>query len=326
MITCFLCKGNKLQSFNITDFSEKTHIKGQKAKLWVVLKNPSPHDLGLLKTKLDIHPTTVEDILSPDSRIKYEEFDNNTLIVVKGVKKIKGIKVSFYSLFIIDGEGYVITAYYDSNDTIERLMENPKKIIELMKGGEDYLVHYIVDKEVDKYVDLKNDVSDSLKDIEESFMIKPTKDALRELFLQEKIILEIKQRVDVMTDVCQRLMKPTDNYIQNDLIPYFRDVYDHISRVSDSFKTYLERINGIRNSYLSLTSYKMNESMHLLTIVMTIMMPLSVLTGFYGMNIRLPLQTHPLASVLIILAMVLVALIMVSVFKRMGLLGFKGNN
>ncbi len=326
MITCFLCKGNKVKTFSLADFNGVIHLKKMKAKLWVVLKDPNPTDLELLQKKLDLHPTTVEDILAPDSRIKYEEFDNNTVIVVKGVRRIKGIKVTFYSLFIVDGHGYVITAYYDSNEGIERLMENPKRIVELMKNGEDYLVHYLIDKEVDKFVDLKNDVSEWLKEVEEDFMVKPTKDALRELFLQEKIILEIKQRVDVMTDVCQRLMKPTENYIQNDLIPYFRDVYDHVSRVSDSFRTYLDRINGIRNSYLSMTSYKMNESMHLLTIVMTIMMPLSVITGFYGMNIKLPLQNDPFAYAMIIVGMALIGLIMVSVFRRMGLLGAGGRN
>jgi magnesium transporter len=325
MLRCFLYKDNKLKSFNVTEFSSVRDLKKQKAKLWVLIKNPDQKDLDLLKKKLKLHPTTIEDILTPDSRIKYEELDDNTLIVVKGVRKIKGIKVTFYSLFIIDGDGYVITAYNDSNETIDRLAENPRKIIDLMKNGEDFLVHYIIDKEVDRYVDLKNDVSDSLKELEEGFMVRPTKDALKELFLQEKLLLEIKQRVDVMTDVCQRLMKPTDNFIQNDLIPYFRDVYDHISRVSDSFKTYLERINGIRNSYLSLTSYRMNESMHLLTIVMTIMMPLSVITGFYGMNIRLPFQDHPVAAGFVVAAMVLMAAIMLLIFRKMGLLGGNGH-
>lgn len=323
MITCFLCKGNSLKSFNITDFSEKTHIKKQKAKLWVVLKDPKPHDLELLGKKLDIHPTTVEDILTPDSRIKYEEFENNTLIAVKGVNRINWIKVSFYSIFMIFGEGYVITSYHGSNTTIEHLIDSPKKVMELMKVGEDYLVHYILDKEVNKYVDLKNDVSENLKNIEENFLIKPSKNALNDLFLHEKIILEIKQKADVMADVCQRLIKPTENFIQDKLNPYFRDVYDQISRVSDSFRTDLDRINGIRSSYLSLTSYKMNESMHLLTIVMTVMMPLTVLTGFYGMNVKLPLQQDPYVAGFILVIMILVSLIMVSVFKRIGLLSFK---
>lgn len=321
MITCFLCKGNSLKSFNITDFSEKTHIKRQKAKLWVTLKDPTPHDIELLGKKLDIHPSAASEILSKDSRIKYVEFENNTLIIIKEVKRNEGFKVSFYPISIILGKGYVVTSYFGSNETIEHLIENPKKVMELMKVGVDYLVHHIMDKTIDRYADIKNVVSDNIKKIEEKFLSKPSKNSLNELFMHEKIILEITQRADLMADVCQKMVKLSDNLVQDRLAPYFRDIYDQISRVCDSLRIDLDRINGIRESYVSLTSFKMNEAMHLLTIVMTIMMPMTVLTGFYGMNVRLPLQQDPYAATFIVLLMLLLTFIMFSVFKSKGLLG-----
>jgi magnesium transporter len=292
-----------------------------KQKVWVILRDPTPEEIAKVKEKFNIHPTTAEDMVSPNTRIKYEEFENNTFMVYKGIKEIKSMTITFYTIFFIDGDGYVITAYHDKNDTIENLMNNPKKVESLLKKGEDYIVHNILDREVDKYVDIRVEISDDLKGIEEEFMKKPTKFVFQELFLKEKVILEIRQRIDSITDVCLRLMKPSENFIQNDLIPYFRDVYDHTYKVSEALKTYHERINGLRNTYISLNSNRMNETMRALTIIMAIMTPLNIITGFFGMNVPLPLQSHPLTYIFLIGFMILVSVLFLFAFRRIGLFG-----
>src|SRR3989338_8691246 len=316
MITGFLYQENRLRQVDAAGLKASAALRKGKAHLWVVVRNPTAADIALLSERFRLHPTTAEDIASSFTRIKYEEFDNNTVIIFKGIKEVKGVSVKFYTICIIDGDRYVITVHHKGNDTIEQLVANPKKVESLIKKGEDHILHYILDKEVDKYVELRAVISEDLRAIEEEFVRRQGKEVMGKLFLKEKLILEIKQRIESITDVCLMLKKPTENFIQNSLIPYFRDVYDHAVKVNIALKTYLERINGVRNSYLSLASNRINESVRGLTIVMALMMPMTVITGFYGMNVALPYQHHPQVYLALLGVMLASVVAMLFVFKR----------
>src|SRR3989338_1218979 len=259
MINGFLYKDKKIHKLGLKEVKALPSLNKFKARLWINVHKPNAEELEVLRDKFYVHPTTIEDVQHPRTRAKYEEFDENTFIVYKGVKEIKGINVRFYTLYFIDGDKFLISIYNTAtNDTIEHLIKNEKKVLGLMTKGEDYILHYIIDKEVDKYVDLKDTLSDEIKQLEEEFMKRPSKNLLKMLFLKEKVITEIKQRVESLTDVCLMLKKPTENFIQNSLIPYLRDVYDHIVRVNNGLGSYIDRINVIRESYISLTSIKIN--------------------------------------------------------------------
>lgn len=323
MIRGFLYKDGKVSSVDISKISVSS-LKKENSRLWISAIKPTQEEIEILKKNFKVHPTTGGDITNPATRIKYEEFDDNTIIVFKGYKEMKKYNPIFYTLFIIDGERYVITVYNtDKNDTIDNLAKNPKKIEALLKKGEDHLVHFILDKEVDKYVELKSQISEELKLIEEKFIENQNRTVLKDLFLKEKIVLEIKQRTDSVADVCQMLTKPTDNFIPNDLIPYFRDIYDHILRVNQEMKTFLDRINSIKTSYNSLMSNKMNQTVSVLTVIMALMMPLTIITGYYGMNVKLPMQEHPLTYAIIIGMMTFIVIIMLFAFKKTGILWSK---
>ena len=122
--------------------------------------------------------------------------------------------------------------------------------------------------------------------------------------------------MESITDVCLNLTKPADNYINNDLIPYFRDVYDHAFKTTEGVKTMLGRIRGMRNIDISISSIKMNETIKALTIIMALMMPLTIITGFYGMNVNLPFQNNSFAYLYVLLIMFIFAMIMIIISKK----------
>jgi len=316
MIHCYRYHKKRLSTFSFSKFKSVSSLKKDNARLWIVVKDPTDKDISLLTDKFNLHPTTAENIVSTTSRIKYEEFDDYTFLVFKGVKSIGRDKASFYTLYFIDGNRYLITVYGDQNNTVEHLEENKKRIESLLRKGEDYIVHYIFDKEVDKYVDTRENLSEELNKMEQ-MMHNPGKYFLQHLFEKELLIMDVKQRADSITDVCSRLRKPTDNFIQNSLLPYFSDVYDHAIRVSEALKAYLDRIDSVRNSHLSFISNRMNETMRVLTILMALMLPLTVITGYYGMNIGLPIQHHPNAYIIISIVMLIIVILFFYLFKKM---------
>jgi magnesium transporter len=295
--------------------SKKINLK-QKGTLWVDLESPSQEEINSIKNIFSIHPTTEEDMLLNHTRIKYEEFEENTFVVFKGVSHLQTTETETYNISFIIGENFIITSHSGKNETIEYLISNTKKVETLMKKGKDYVFHYILDKETDKYMRIKNGLSEEFKKTEKKFVTNMDKETLEELFEKEMILLELRQLMESTTDLCLNLIKPTDNYISNELLPYFRDIYDHSFKTTDSLRSMLGRINGMRNSYQSIISNKMNETMRTLTIIMAIMMPMTIITGFYGMNVNLPSQNNPNLWIYLGILMLGISTLMFFVFRR----------
>jgi len=185
-----------------------------------------------------------------------------------------------------------------------------------MKKGVGYVFHSLLDKEIDKCMQIKGIIFEEFKQLEKNFINNPEKEVLGELFEKELTILEMRQVMESLTDLCLNLTKPTDNYLDNELLPYFRDIYDHSFKTTESLKSMLGRINGMRNAYQTITSNRLNETMKILTMIMAIMMPLTLVTGFYGMNVRLPLEKSPTAWIVILGIMLFLSTIMYFLFRR----------
>ncbi len=313
-----------LKDFSLDKLKSVTSLKKKKSKVWVYAKDPTKEELSKLAQKFNIHPTTIEDISGHNTRIKYEDFDNYTFLVLKGIESINDDRVNMYPIYIIDGNNFIITIAYSETKILDDLWQNKKKVESLLKKGEDYLLHNIVDQEVDKYLNIIRQISDEVKAIEEDILSTPGTKILDKLFRKHLMALDLKQRVILLMEVCGRLLKPSDSFIQKSLLPYIRDVYDHIVRVDNTLSYLLERIDGVRDSYMSLTSSKMNKTMQLLTVIMTLFIPLTFITGFYGMNIVLPAQDYIYMYWALIILMLLIVIVMLFVFEKRGLVG-KGN-
>ncbi|HPD81515.1 MAG TPA: magnesium transporter CorA family protein [Candidatus Pacearchaeota archaeon] len=314
MIRIFSFQKNKLEEIQPDKLK-----KSQKITYWVDLDCSNSKEVDVIKDFFDIHPTAEEDILSNQTRIKYEEFEENTAIIFQGIDKFEALNIITYNLSFIFGENYLITSHFEKNGNIDYLINNPKKLEHLIKKGKDYVLHYILDKEVDKAVRIKSEIFEGFKQLERNFINNSEKESLKELFKKELMILETRQLMESVTDLCLYLTKPTDNYISENLLPYFRDVYDHSFKTTESLKSMLGRINGMRNAYQSITSNRLNETMRNLTVIMAIMMPLTLITGFYGMNIKLPFQNDMNIWVWAIVFMIVISMFMFFLFRKLNI-------
>ncbi len=315
MLNNFLYNNKSLKI--IENKNIKKYINKRSNYLWIKATSISNEEMDFLKEIFDLHPTTIEDILSKHTHIKYEEFEEYTLIVFKGIKEIKENYVKTYNISFVMGENFIITFNEEENEIIEELSKNHKKIENLLRKGEDYITHYFLDKEVDKYLRIKIESGENLKEIEKKFMKNQDKETLKKIFSKELIFLELRHLSESITDLCLDLTKPADNFIHNELIPYFRDVYDHSLKTAEGYKSMLGRINGMKNMHSTVISMKTNEVIKVLTIIMAIMMPLTVITGFYGMNISLPLQKYPGSWMILIIIMFGISLIMYLIFDKL---------
>ena len=314
MIKIFCYAKGKLEEIKVEELK-----KNSKATFWVDLDSSNEKEIAPIRKFFDIHPTTEEDILSNQTRVKYEEFDENTTIIFEGIGKLEHLNLSLYNLSFVFGKNYIITSHFEKNENLDYLINNPKKLENLMKKGKDYVFHFILDKEVDKCVKIKSIIYEDFKQLEKNFINNPEKEVVQELFKKELRILETRQLMESLTDLCLHLTKPMNNYLSNDLLPYFRDIYDHSFKTTESLKSMLGRMNGMRNAYQLITSNKLNETMRNLTVIMAIMMPLTILTGFYGMNVKLPFQNSADIWIWMILLMAGISILMFFLFRKLNI-------
>ena len=167
----------------------KKYINKKSSYLWIKATNILSEEMDFLKEIFNFHPTTIEDLLSKYTRIKYEEFDEYTLMVFQGIKEIKGNYAKTYNLSFVMGENFIVTFNEEANEIIEELSKNHKKIENFLRKGEDYIAHYIFDKEVDKYLRIKIESGENLKEIEKEFMKNQDKETLKKIFSKELILI-----------------------------------------------------------------------------------------------------------------------------------------
>lgn len=323
MVMAFAYSGKSLKK--IKDEEIKEYLKKKQNSIWLPLTEPSNEVFVLLKDIFKIHPTTIEDLFSEQTRVKYEEFEDYKVVIFNGIKEIKKSSVEIYNVSWIIGDNFIITVHSEKEETIKELLRNERKIESLLARGEGSLAHYLLDKEVDKYLQIKLEANEELKQLEKEFMSSQNREILTKIYSKQLVYLELRQLSEAMTDICSSLIKLSGDKQSELLRPYFMDVYDHALKTAQGYESMLKRIDGMTNVYATLANMKTNEIMRSLTVLTAIMMPLTVITGVYGMNVKLPIQEHPFAFAALSGGMIFIIALMMILSKRMGWISPKKN-
>ena len=152
----------------------------------------------------------------------------------------------------------------------------------------DRLFYMIVDQIVDGYQPVLDKLADEIADIEDVVLDRPDPETLAQIFSLKRKLVEFRRVAGGMREVVNSLMRREKGLLGDDLDPYFRDIYDHIIRTVDLIETYRDLLSGALDIYLSAVANRTNEVMKVLTIWGTVALPLVIITGFFGMNLKLP--------------------------------------
>ncbi|MFC2163172.1 magnesium/cobalt transporter CorA [Candidatus Altiarchaeota archaeon] len=290
-------------------------IKGKKA--WIDITDITAPEAEQLGKIFELHPLTVEDLLNQGIRIKVEEFPNYLLCVFYGIEQEESIELVEVDFLI--GEDYLITNHKKEIKSFGELKRNEEKLYNLFKRGCDFVFHRLLDHEVDNYFPVLETIDDQIDDIEEEVTKNPNPELLNDILKIKRRISFIKKSTLPQREKIGFLAKNDYRYISKKAIPYFRDIYDHAIRVSDSIDNYREAIGGSFDAYMSAVSNRMNEVMKVLSIIATIALPLTVVSGIYGTNFEvLPGASIKYGFWLMMLVMVLIAGSMMYFFKKRG--------
>jgi magnesium transporter len=271
-------------------------------QLWVDLAAPSIPEGLLLSDTFAFHPLSVEDATSAIQYPKAEAYDGYLYVILHGIdyhggafrsrsggsgpEAEHGFETHDVDFFL--GKNYLVTVHDGHSRAITDLREHITRNPTLMAHGPVPLFHRIVDEMVDHYRPEVERLEDRLDELEQAIFASSSRTLSRRILDAKRDVASLRRVVAPQRDVMSRLARREFVDISTEMSFRFRDVYDHLVRIADDALIFQDRLTGILDAHLSNISNQLNEVMKVLAVVATIFMPLTLLTGIYGMNVPLP--------------------------------------
>lgn len=235
----------------------------------------------LLRDTFGFHPVAIEDTEQFGQRPKIDSYDGYALIVVYGATAGERlIEVHCYYT-----EKYLVTVHQDPCPDLNSLADRIRRGAG-PRRNHIMLLYRVVDTLVDGYFPVLASLDDEIDDLEDAILERPTEQQLGRLFDMKRSLIAMRKVVTPQRDMFAALLSGRDLLpgMTEETEPYFRDLYDHLIRISDLVDSYRDLMSGALDTHISTVSNRLNVVMKQLTIIATIFLPLSFLTGFFGQN------------------------------------------
>jgi magnesium transporter len=264
--------------------------QGAGQTMWVELGDRSAEKEELLAKTFGIHPLVIEDIFGERSAPKIDVYDDYIYVVIHGLRRVDDpSRADLGIMDVVIGRTFVLTQHREgpTNEALRaRLAANP----DLLRRGPAWVAHSFIDLVVDRFLpfmELVRARADALED--QVITIKDARgerDLLPDLFALKRSIQALGRIAHHERDILHRLSRDPFREIPKDARPYFRDVSDHFSRVAEQVEMYRDVVQNAIDAYLSVQANRMNETVKRLTLISTVMLPLTFVASFYGMNFK----------------------------------------
>jgi magnesium transporter len=227
--------------------------------------------------------------MAPREYPKVEAYNGYLYVILHGIDF--RAQEHFFATHDIDffiGPNYLVTVHDGASRSIEGLRDHCPRNANMLGEGPVALFHRIVDAMVDDYRPEVEELANRLDELEKEIFEHPGADIVREILEEKRDVASLRRVIMPQRDVLARLSRREFVDISTELSFRFRDVYDQLVRIADDALIFQDRISGILDAHLSSVNNRLNAVMKVLTVVSVILMPLTLLAGLYGMNVRLP--------------------------------------
>ena len=252
---------------------------------WINLDGLSnPSIIEKLQAHFSLHSLVIEDILN-DQRPKSEEYDDYLYFTLKMLYSIEGDKIEYEQISFVLGPYYLISFQEKAGDLFDPFRERCRLDQgRVRKKKSDYLLYRLIDIIVDHYYVILDNIGDQIEEIEESVHTNSSENAFQKIQSIKKELIFLRKAVYPLREALSKLIKGESNFIEEENLRYFSDVYDHSVHLIDSLDTYKDLTSSLMDIHINTMNTKMNEVMKLLTIITSIFIPVSFIAGIYGMN------------------------------------------
>ncbi len=297
-------KNKKIQKTEGIPFSQWN--ENAKEIIWIDIHNPTKEELELVLQKVfSFHALAIEDVKpkerEPNAETlhhpKIDDYGKYLFIIFHGIVENHAEKGSnnFFHTFQLSaflGKNFLITIHYHPVTIIEELFHKCELNNLFLQRGPDYLMHIVLDGMVDYYSPVLDRIDENIDVLEDEIFSTPTNRTLSKIITAKRKISKLYRITASQREILLRLSRGEFPLISQQESFYYRNVYDHLVRIAELSESYRDSMSTILEAYLSIVSNRLNEVMKFLTIMGTIILPLTLVTGIYGMNFEFMPELH----------------------------------
>ncbi len=268
--------------------------------VWVDLNGETPEQVNEAKDVLmnifKFHYLTIEDCLETRNQPKVEAFPDYFYFIVHGVRPEETSSANFTTKELDGylGKNFVVTFHIERFSSIKKVKNQIRSTTFACQRGAAYLLHQILDQLVDLYMPVVDDFDNTINVLEDRvFQMKRNNTAvLSEIMDLRRSVARLKRISSRQLDVLYRISHGEFALIPEQVLPFYRDVHDHLLRISDLSDSYKDLVGGLFEIHFSVTANKTNDVMKVLAVFSAIMLPLTLIAGIYGMNFENMPELH----------------------------------
>jgi magnesium transporter len=272
-------------------------LRMRDAVLWVDFEStPAAEDEPILLNVFGFHPLAVDDALQESHVPKVDDWDQYLYVVLHAIAiGADRSELATLELDVFLGPNYIVTHHDAPIPAVGHVWESSQRDERYLSRGTDHVLYRIVDEMVAAYMPVVEKIDEAVETLEDEIFDRPTPRNLAELIQLKRSLLHLRRIIAPQREVLNKLARDDYPVIDAKDRVFFRDVYDHLVRLHDINESMRDLVAGALDTYLSVINNRMNDIMKTLTVITTLFMPLTFLTGFFGMNffapVAQPLQT-----------------------------------
>lgn len=246
---------------------------------WVDIHNPTEDETELLHSFFHFHPLAIEDCLHYLQRPKIDFYEGYNFYVLHSINK-QTLSAEEIDVFV--GENSIVTFHLSDSPEIAMVFQKVKQDNDkIIKGGSLHVFYLLLDKIVDEYFPIIYKLEDTIGDLDDK---SGSPDLMEDVFELRAQLLKLRRTIIPMSELLYRVLNSERVNISKENRFYFMDIHDHLLRLIEIIESNREMTNDIRDSYISINSYRMNNIMKTLTVLSSIFIPLTFIASIYGMN------------------------------------------
>ncbi|WP_440990231.1 magnesium/cobalt transporter CorA [Haloarchaeobius baliensis] len=312
------------QPEGVDEHDDLATAKAARGTTWTRVSDGTAAELEAVGETFGIHDLELEDVRN-DVRPKVEQFEDHLFVLLKTATLREGdttfaeeVKTRTVGVFV--GPDWLVTLSTHTIPAVGLVWDAvTREERRLLARGPDFAAYRIIDAIVDGYFDVLDEIESDIEAVEEEIVGATGLDLLDDINELRRDLLSVRRVLWPTRDAIGVLARGDLDFVDEATEKYYRDVYDHVVQLVELNETYRDLVTGARDIYLNSLSMSTNEVMKTLTVVATIVLPLTFVVGVYGMNFeRMPELAWPYAYHAVMLGMGGIAGVMVLYFRREG--------
>lgn len=262
-------------------------IRNRSSILWVDFAGEPPETCLPILQDFGFHPLSIDDALQETHVPKLDDWGEYLYVVLNYMHTDNNgdeweVKVDELDVFL--GSNYLVTHHDHTISAVDAAWDACDRDPRTFQDGPDHLLYKIADFLVAGYMPIIEEVDEAIDRVEDQIFVRPTPRTLERLFALKRVLLAMRRILLPQREVLNKLARDSYRVIDPKDRIFFRDIYDHLVRLHDLNESLRDLVGGAQDMYLSVVNNRMNEIMKTLTIITVLFMPLTFLTGYFGMN------------------------------------------